>query len=77
LNLQTNYLILGVPSETDGASENGSSTIFSLARDTNPIDRNLEEVSRRQNEGQPVRVISQRQLLAMIPSGLATARGDV
>ncbi len=77
LNLQTNYLILGVPSATDGPSENGSSTTFSLARDTNPIDRNLEEVSRRQNEGQPVRVISQRQLLAMIPSGLATARGDV
>ena len=77
LNLQTNYLILGVPSATDGTSENGSSTTFSLARDTNPIDRNLEEVSRRQIEGQPVRVISQRQLLAMIPSGLATARGDV
>jgi len=77
LNLQTHYLILGVPSKTDSSSDTGASSPSSLARETNPLEGNLEEVSRRQNEGQPVRIISQRQLLAMIPSGLATARGDV
>ncbi|MFN7626033.1 MAG: exonuclease domain-containing protein, partial [Pirellula sp.] len=77
LNLSTHYLILGVPLASENASETDTSPPLTLARDTNPLERNLEEVSRRQNEGQPVRIISQRQLLAMIPSGLATARGDV
>jgi DNA polymerase-3 subunit epsilon len=65
INLQTHYVILGSqpsqdPESTSMPIEPGPST----------------DIAQRQKEGQPIRVLTQRQLLAMIPSGLAIARGD-
>jgi len=40
-------------------------------------DAESPEMARRSRDGQPIRILSQRQLLAMIPNGLAIARGDV
>ena len=65
INLQTHYVILG---STTSQAEN-SPTI--------PIESGpASDIAQRQKEGQPIRILTQRQLLAMIPSGLAIARGD-
>lgn len=65
INLQTHYVILGSHSSQESASHG-------LPVDLGPSN----DVAKRQHEGQPIRILTQRQLLAMIPSGLAIARGD-
>jgi DNA polymerase-3 subunit epsilon len=65
VNLQTDYVILGM-------QETPTSSSPDLPVDPTPS----QDIARRQSEGQPIRLLSQRQLLAMIPSGLAIARGD-
>lgn len=65
INLQTHFVILGAPTTNDPLSE-------SMTQAPSPPP----EVERRKEDGQPIRVLTQRQLLAMIPSGLAIARGD-
>ena len=62
LNMQTQYIIIG----TTGPS------------DENSVEETLavEQVAERNKDGQPIRILTQRQLLACIPSGLAIARGD-
>jgi DNA polymerase III subunit epsilon len=62
MNLQTHYLIMGTASSTE--DENSESSL--------PI----VQVEQRNKEGQPVKILTQRQLLGCIPSGLAIARGD-
>jgi len=62
MNLQTHYLIMGTSSSLD--DENQESLL--------PV----EQVKQRNTEGQPIKILTQRQLLASIPSGLAIARGD-
>ncbi|MFN9602372.1 MAG: BRCT domain-containing protein, partial [Planctomycetota bacterium] len=65
VNLQTDYVILG----TETSREPSSPSL--------PIDSMIpSEIIERQRDGQPIRLLTQRQLLAMIPSGLAIARGD-
>lgn len=65
VNLQTDYVILG----TETSREPSSTSL--------PIDSIIpSEIIERQRDGQPIRLLTQRQLLAMIPSGLAIARGD-
>jgi hypothetical protein len=66
INMQTHYLVIGMPSQDSHGTW-----------DTEPESRRTEDVAQRQSEGHPIRVLSQRQLLAMIPAGLAIARGDV
>jgi DNA polymerase III subunit epsilon len=66
VNLQTHYIIHGSASSDQADSPN-------LPIDTITSDN----LSKRQRDGQPIRILTQRQLLAMIPSGLAIARGDV
>lgn len=65
-NLQTHYIIQGSASTGDV-----DSPALSIEISTS------EDLSKRQRDGQPIRILTQRQLLAMIPSGLAIARGDV
>jgi len=67
LNLQTHYVVLG--------------TI--VAEDLNPdgpesdeANSQAKQVEERNKNGQPIRILTQRQLLACIPSGLVIARGD-
>lgn len=62
MNLQTHYLIMGTSSSTEDENE------------TNALP--VEQVKQRNKEGQPIKILTQRQLLASIPSGLAIARGD-
>ncbi len=63
MNLQTHYLIMG----TSSSSEDENAESCSLP---------VEQVKQRNKEGQPIKILTQRQLLACIPSGLAIARGD-
>jgi hypothetical protein len=66
VNLQTHYIIQGSSASSD------------VDAPMLPIDTSTsEDLSRRQSDGQPIRILTQRQLLAMIPSGLAIARGDL
>ena len=62
MNLQTHYVIMGT---TD-------------ASNTESVEASLqvEQIAQRNKDGQPIRILSQRQLLACIPSGLSIARGD-
>ena len=62
LNMQTQYIIMGTTSPSD----------------ENSVEETLavEQVAERNKDGQPIRILTQRQLLACIPSGLAIARGD-
>jgi DNA polymerase-3 subunit epsilon len=62
MNLQTHYLIMGTSNSPE--VEDTESSI--------PV----EQVKQRNKEGQPIKILTQRQLLACIPSGLAIARGD-
>ncbi len=62
LNMQTQYVIMGTtdPSHEESVEE----------------PQAAEQVAQRNKNGQPIRILTQRQLLACIPSGLAIARGD-
>lgn len=65
VNMQTHYVILG-------ASDADAETSVLEIESGTPQD-----IALRQQQGQPVRIVTQRQLLAMIPSGLSIARGDL
>jgi DNA polymerase-3 subunit epsilon len=65
INLQTDYVILG--SQPFQAPESPSMPIQASPS---------SDIAQRQKDGQPIRILTQRQLLAMIPAGLAIARGD-
>jgi DNA polymerase III subunit epsilon len=68
INLQTNYVIVGTESEhQDKPSDAG---------DAKSQPRFVDNVAERNALGQPIRILSQRQLLAVIPSALAIARGE-
>jgi DNA polymerase III subunit epsilon len=62
INMQTHYVVMGTANTSD--IESVDEPLF------------VEQVAERSKDGQPIRVLSQRQLLACIPSGLAIARGD-
>lgn len=62
LNMQTQYVIIGAANPSDDLS----------VEESLPV----EQVSQRNKDGQPIRILTQRQLLACIPSGMAIARGD-
>ena len=61
MNLQTHYVIMGTAD-----SSQAEQTETSLP---------VEQVAQRNKDGQPIRILTQRQLLACIPSGLEIARG--
>ncbi|MCU0711196.1 MAG: exonuclease domain-containing protein [Pirellula sp.] len=65
INMQTQYVIVGTNpiSETDDSNENSG-------------DKHREEVEKRKELGQPIYLISQRQLLAMIPSAMSIVLGE-
>ena len=62
INMQTHYVIMGTANTSD--DEATDSPLF------------VDQVAERSKDGQPIRILTQRQLLACIPSGLAIARGD-
>ncbi len=68
MNMQTNYLIMGTTASSDATSPSEENS----GQESLPV----EQVAQRNKEGQPIRILTQRQLLACIPSGLAIARGD-
>lgn len=65
INLQTQFVILGTQRSPEEAEER-------LQLESQPP----VDVAQRQAVGQPIRILTQRQLLAMIPSALGIARGD-
>ena len=65
INLQTNYVIVGTEPLAGQTSESEMK-----------VEKSREEVAKRQELGQGVYLISQRQLLAMIPSALSIVLGD-
>lgn len=91
-NMQTSYLIHGSTEEAipptvgedhGGALSTGASSAAGTASSATAealrslLDRKKRAaMEERQREGQPVRLITQRQLLAMLPAGLQSARGD-
>jgi DNA polymerase-3 subunit epsilon len=84
INLQTHYVIMGTESELDRPGASASETNHSLSSEVTPDaiggcgnQEPLAEIEKRKQDGQPVRILSQRQLLACIPSALAIARGDM
>lgn len=84
INLQTHYVIMGTESELDRPGSSASETNHSLSSEVTPDaiggcgnQEPLAEIEKRKQDGQPVRILSQRQLLACIPSALAIARGDM
>ncbi len=62
INMQTHYVILGASNAS--GNESAEEPLFA------------DQVTQRSKDGQPIRILTQRQLLACIPSGLAIARGD-
>jgi len=76
INLQTHYLIMGTISEMDAETESTSLPAEVECSKHNENEAKVEQVAQRIQEGQPIRILSQRQLLACIPSALAIARGD-
>lgn len=84
INLQTHYVIMGTESELDGPglktpglSDSRPADSGSESETEAPDSVRLAEIETRKQDGQPVRILSQRQLLACIPSALAIARGDL
>ena len=76
INLQTHYVIQGNLQETDSQSDpTGSLAGFAqaLAGMTARRERDIQD---RRSEGQSLTILSQRQLLAMLPSGIQAARGE-
>ena len=72
INLQTHYVILGTESNLDRNPETSSTTGMEAEGAAQ-----ISEMEKRKETGQPIRILSQRQLLACIPSALAIARGDM
>ena len=62
MNMQTHYVVMGTTDPSDEDCVEGPLAV--------------EQVAQRNKDGQPIRILTQRQLLACIPSGLAIARGD-
>jgi len=77
LNLQTHYMIMGAISELDAKSgiQEGAGA-EALAETEAQGETWKKEVDLRNRDGQSIRILTQRQLLACIPSALAIARGD-
>ncbi len=65
INLQTQYVIVGTGDENQPCEDGMSSSLS---------DQQMVEVDKRSADGQAIRVLSQRQLLALIPGGSAAAR---
>jgi DNA polymerase III subunit epsilon len=69
INLQTDFLIVGHSQDEPDANTNANSNLNS------DVNSKLEsEVEKRKADGQPIRTLSQRQLLALIPGGTSMAR---
>jgi DNA polymerase III subunit epsilon len=78
VNMQTQFVVLGAPTqptqqrylfqelELSVEEENGES----------PSERAVEEVAKRRELGQPIYLLSPRQLMAMIPAAAAIVRGE-
>jgi DNA polymerase III subunit epsilon len=67
INMQTHYVIVGTESVAVAGTESEPLTSTWMK----------DKVAERNEDGQPVRILSQRQLLAMIPSALMIARGEL
>ncbi len=90
VNLQTTFIIVGA-TPRDASSSDRQTTPSKNSRIDQPIDASIDggpletttdttarlrHAEQRARDGQPIRILSQRQLLACLPSGLAIARGD-
>lgn len=67
------------PSSATAASSSATAASSSATAEAlrSLLDRRKRaDLEERQRDGQPVRLITQRQLLAMLPAGLQSARGD-
>lgn len=76
INLQTHYVLQGTLSD----SEIGDSTLAELSGLKQALAsitaRRQRDIESREQQGQALTILSQRQLLAMLPCGLQTARGE-
>ncbi len=66
INLSTDYLIVGHAEQSVQPSGASPEPLSIPSRDADVLSR--------QEQGQPIRILSQRQLLALIPGGLEAAR---
>jgi DNA polymerase III subunit epsilon len=65
INMQTQYVIVGTSPLSEGSDSNDMES-----------ERCREQVEKRKELGQPIYLISQRQLLAMIPSAMSIVLGE-
>jgi DNA polymerase-3 subunit epsilon len=70
INLQTHFVIIGHVEGTDPA-DFGSQGVDSQAAESGHRE---QQVQQRRNQGQPIGILSQRQLLRLIPGGLEVAK---
>jgi hypothetical protein len=76
INLQTQYIIQGTLSESE-LGEHGTGAVAGMAQALAGIsNRRQQDINKRSEQGQALTILSQRQLLAMLPSGLDTASGQ-
>ncbi len=71
INMQTSYVIVGTQNSASTQASSGHLLPAVLS------ERQALEIESRSAEGQPVRTITQRQLLALIPGGAAVARAGI
>ena len=78
INMQTHYVIMGTASSVDSSNQSAwnSKDLEQASSNESENSAQIEQVVQRNKDGQPIRILSQRQLLACIPSALSIARGD-
>jgi DNA polymerase-3 subunit epsilon len=76
INLQTHYVIQGNLQETDSQPDQTASLAGFAQALAGMTSRRERDIQDRHSEGQSLTILSQRQLLAMLPSGIQAARGE-
>jgi DNA polymerase III subunit epsilon len=80
INMQTQFVVVGTPEEATVSrvqvQQLGLFGDFPLDQESESIPKYQQEVEKRRELGQPIHILSQRQLLALIPSAAAIVRGS-
>jgi len=76
INLQTQYVLQGTLGQSEFADTVNAQAADLATALASITERRKREIESRSQQGQALTILSQRQLLAMLPCGLQTARGE-
>jgi hypothetical protein len=78
VNMQTQFVVLGALAQTSQQRFLFQELELSLEEEDgeSPSERAVAEVAKRKELGQPIYLLSPRQLMAMIPAAAAIVRGE-